>query len=62
MKLSSCKKQKLKKGNKNFNEQKRFSKKGKEKQLVVVREEFPNNGSTERFEKDIEYYQKHKAW
>lgn len=36
-------------------------KKGKEKQLVVVREEFPNNGSTERFEKDIEYYQKHKG-
>ncbi|WP_449388617.1 hypothetical protein [Chryseobacterium lineare] len=36
-------------------------KKGKEKQLVVVREAFPNNGSTERFEKDIEYYQKHKG-
>lgn len=36
-------------------------KKGKEKQLIVVREEFPNNGSTERFEKDIEYYQKHKG-
>lgn len=36
-------------------------KEGKEKQLVVVREEFPNNGSTECFEKDIEYYQKHKG-
>lgn len=36
-------------------------KEGKEKQLVVVREEFPNNDSTENFEKDIEYYQKHKG-
>ncbi|WES96839.1 hypothetical protein P2W68_18570 [Chryseobacterium arthrosphaerae] len=36
-------------------------KEGKEKELVVVREGFPNNGSTERFEKDIEYYQKHKG-
>jgi len=36
-------------------------KEGKEKELVVVREEFPNNGSTGRFEKDIEYYQKHKG-
>lgn len=36
-------------------------KEDQEKQLIVVREEFPNNGSTERIEKDIEYYQKHKG-
>ncbi|WP_129038413.1 hypothetical protein [Chryseobacterium sp. CH21] len=36
-------------------------KEGKEKELVVVREAFLNDGSRERFEKDIEYYQKHKG-
>jgi len=33
----------------------------KEKQLVIVREAFPNSNPTERFEKDIEYYQKDKG-
>lgn len=36
-------------------------KEGQEKQLVVVREAFPNKNPTERIEKYIEYYQKHKG-